>query len=103
MKTILAAAALAAAWTGAPASAQSTPTPTRTVAVHDLDLGRPVDIARFDRRLAAAARAVCADTSSSLYGSYAAAKGCERATRRTVAVQRDAAVERARGVALAGR
>ena len=99
MKTILAAAALAAAWTGAPASAE----PTRTVAVRDLDLGRAADLARFDRRLALAARAVCSDSSSSLYGSYAAAKGCERATRRAAAVQRDAAVERARGVVLADR
>lgn len=99
MKTILAAAALAAAWSGAPASAQ----PTRTVAIRDLDLSRRADIARFDRRLADAARAVCADTSSSLYGSYAAAKGCERATRRAVTVQRDAVVARASTVALAER
>lgn len=99
MKTILAAAALAAVWSDAPASAQ----PSRTVAVHDLDLSRAADLARFDRRLADATRMVCADASSSLYGSYAAAKSCERATRRATTIQRDAAVERARGVALAGR
>ena len=100
MKTILVAAALAAVWSGAPATAQ---TQTRTVAVHDLDLSRPADVAKFDRRLAAAARRVCVDTSSAVYGSYAARRSCERATRRVVTAQRDAAVEAAKGVALAAR
>lgn len=102
MKTILVAAALAAVWSGAPATAQTTPA-ARTVAIHDLDLSRSADIAKLDRRLAAAARRVCVDTSSAVYGSYSAAKGCERATRRVVTAQRDAAVEAARGVALAAR
>lgn len=104
MKTILVAAALAAVWSGAPASAQ-TPhvAATRTVAVHDLDLSRSADVAKLDRRLAAAAHRVCVDRSSAVYGSYAAATSCERATRLVTTAQRDAAVEAAHGTALAAR
>ncbi len=99
MKTILVAAALAAVWSGAPASAQA----SRSVAVHDLDLSRPADLATLDRRLAAAARRVCAEPGSTVFGSYAAARSCERATRRALAPQREAAIEAATGVALAAR
>lgn len=101
MKTLIAAAALAAAWTGTPATAQA----SRHIATADLDLSRPADVHRLDARIAAAARRVCADRSSTLYGSYAAARSCVRATRRTAAVQRDAAVAAAAlgGVTLANR
>lgn len=100
MKTILVAAALAAVWSGAPASAQ---TSSRAVTVRDLDLGRPADIARLDRRLAAAAKAVCAEPGAATYGNYAAAKSCERATRRAVIARRNAIVSAAQGTALAAR
>lgn len=100
MKTILVAAALAAAWSGAPAAAQ---TPTRTVAVRDLDLNRLADVAKLDRRLATAARLVCVELGASRYGNYAAAKRCERETLRVANAQRDAAMAAAAGVALAVR
>lgn len=99
MKTFFVAAALAAAWACAPADAQN----SRRVQAHDLDLSRSADVARLDRRIAAAARRVCVDDGSSLYGSYAAAKGCAREARRTAVPQRNAAIQAARGVALAVR
>ena len=95
MSILYAVAALAAAAGGAPA--------TRTVAVGDLDLSRPADVAKLDRRLTAAARKVCAEPGSAVFGSYAASKTCERATKRALTAQREAAVQAAKGVALAAR
>lgn len=95
MSILFAVAALAAAAGGAPA--------THTVAIGDLDLSRPADVATLDRRLAAAARKVCAEPGSAVYGTYAATKSCERATKRALTPLREAAVEAAKGVALAAR
>lgn len=99
MKTILVAAAVAAVWSGAPASAQT----SRPVVIRDLDLSRPADVATLDRRLAAAARRVCAEPGSAVFGTYAAAKSCERATAATMTAQRDAMVMAAQATALAAR
>lgn len=65
MKTILTLAALAAAFVGAPAFAQSAE-PAPSVAVHhaDLDLARAGDVRRLDHRIAHAVRGVCGEASS---------------------------------------
>jgi len=59
--TGLAAAALAASALSAPAAAASADDDSIVVSYAGLDLSNPADAARLERRLKAAARAVCSD------------------------------------------
>lgn len=103
MKTLLAAAALAAAMTAAPASAE----PQRTLTVHyaDLDLASADGQRLLDRRIANAAAAACGTPSSADPRSRRAVHECRAEIAAVIAPQRDRAIAAARaaGASLAAR
>ena len=76
MKTLLSLAALAAAFTALPASAQTAAAPASVaVATADLDRRSPAGIAALDRRIHAAVRTLCGEASDvDLHGKNAVGK-----------------------------
>jgi UrcA family protein len=76
--TALGAAALAASALSTPAAAGPADDGTRVaVSYAGLDLSRPADAARFDRRIRAAARTVCSDAPMLDLGVAARVQACE--------------------------
>lgn len=65
-KTLISIAAIATAFTGAPALAVGQDTKTASIRIDDLDLSRPGDVRLLNRRVGAAKESVC--------GSYAGAR-----------------------------
>jgi UrcA family protein len=98
MKMIFTLAALAAAAVAAPVTAQvaAPETQSRAVRVADLNLSDPVHVARLDRRISRAARAMC-DAGTS-YGPAAKrrVRHCITKAQANAASQRDQAIAAAR-------
>jgi UrcA family protein len=98
MKMLFTLAALAAAAIAAPAAAQvaAPETLSRAVRVADLDLENPVHVARLDRRIGRAARAMC--DAGPTYGPAAKrqVRHCIIKARTDAAAQRDQAIAAAR-------
>lgn len=87
------AAAFAALCLATPVAAQDRPVERRAVAVADLDLSRPDHVDRLDRRIARAARELCADRTSSIdLSGRAAMRDCRSATRASAASARSAVI-----------
>ena len=96
MKTLLSLAALAAAFTAMPASAQTPAPATVAVSTADLDLRSPAGIAALDRRIHAAVHTLCGDASDvDIHGKNVVGR-CRTATLAAVAAQRDQAIALAR-------
>lgn len=95
MKTVLALAALAAAFTAAPASAQepiSVSGGTIAVRTADLDLSTDRGVAKLDRRIRAAATLACGTASDFDLRGKNKARRCRSDTIASAAAQRDAAI-----------
>ena len=67
----------------------------------DLDLGRPTDVKRLDRRIAGAIARVCPDARSTAPAARFAARRCQADQRSAVAEQRAHALGMAAGRAIA--
>lgn len=102
MKTILALAAFAAAFTGAPAFAQSVE-PSPSIAVHhaDLDLARAHDVQRLDHRIANAVIRACGEASSADLAGEINVTRCRAETLAVATAQREALVAASRQTRLA--
>jgi len=95
MKTVLALAALAAAFTAAPASAQGpiiASGGTIVVRTADLDLSSDRGVSKLDRRIRAAATLACGATSDFDVRGKNKARRCRSETIASVALQREAAI-----------
>ncbi|HEY5723516.1 MAG TPA: UrcA family protein [Allosphingosinicella sp.] len=95
MKTVLALAALAAAFTAAPASARepiAVSGGTIAVRTADLDLSTDRGVSKLDRRIRAAATLACGTTSDFDVRGKNKARRCRAETIASVAPQRDAAI-----------
>jgi UrcA family protein len=96
MKTLLSLAALAAAFTSLPASAQSAAPASVAVSTADLDLHSPAGIAALDRRIQVAIRTLCGEASDvDVHGKNAVGR-CRAETLATIAPQRAQAIALAR-------
>lgn len=96
MKTLLSLAALAAAFTAMPASAQSAAPTSVAVSTADLDLRSLAGIASLDRRIHAAIRTLCGEASDvDVHGKNAVVR-CRTATLAAVSAQRNQAITLAR-------
>lgn len=105
MKTIHAAAALAAALLVAPAAAQDRAPATRsqTVTHADLNLRDARDVARLDLRITRAARELCGEASALDVVGRRKARQCTDAAVTRVADLRASAIDGARMTMVAGR
>ena len=95
MKTVLALAALAAAFTAAPASAQepiAVSGGTVVVRTADLDLSTDRGVSKLDRRIRAAASLACGTASDFDLRGKNRVRRCRHDTIASVAAQRDAAL-----------
>ena len=95
MKTVLALAALAAAFTAAPAAAQEPILAnggTIVVRTADLDLSSDRGVAKLDRRILAAAQLACGTASDFDVRGKNKARRCVDETVASVSPQRDAAI-----------
>lgn len=102
MRLYLAAAALAVASIAAPAGAQDRVVAV-TVAHNDLNLTDASDVARFDRRIARAAREVCGIPSTADLTGRRKQGACARDFVTRAAPARAAAMGMTRGTMVAGR
>jgi len=94
MKKMLTLAALAAALLVAPAQALpgSTQPASLTVDYSDLDLSRPADVRRLDRRIEIAARTACGPTSSADPDGMKEARRCRTQATEAASLQRNRAI-----------
>ena len=94
MKKMLTLAALAAALLVAPAYAQpaSAQPASATIDYSDLDLSRPADVARLDRRIEIAARTACGPTSSADPEGMREVRRCRAQASEAASLQRSRAI-----------
>lgn len=96
--------AIALLFASAPSFAGTPARPTARVQIADLDLGTPAGVKQFDRRLAAAARALCPHPNVLSLAERRDRLACARAAAQSAEQGRDRVLARvaARPVALAG-
>ncbi|RHW16812.1 UrcA family protein [Sphingomonas gilva] len=101
MKTLITLAALAAGAIAAPGFAQvaQTETLSRAVRVADLNLSDPAHVAKLDRRIGKAARAMCRTSTTYDLAAKLRVRDCIAKATADAARQRDMAVAAARGPA----